>query len=195
MSTSVSTTTARAITGTESTSFSATVFAKYSWMRRRSRATSRVRIASWPKPASTVTSEPKARPKVKEPNAEAPSWRASTTKKPTEISLEPTSAAARKTVFGRIREVPEAATAPSAAAPPGLGCGAVPTVPTFYTIANAPFFPGLVGLLNSLRLSGNEGELVVLDRGLTAEQRARLEPHVRLVQLTEESTPHPTLLK
>lgn len=71
----------------------------------------------------------------------------------------------------------------------------MPTVPTYYTIVNAPFFPGLVGLLNSLRLSGNEGELVVLDRGLTDEQRTRLEPHVRLVRLPAESTPHPTLLK
>jgi hypothetical protein len=71
----------------------------------------------------------------------------------------------------------------------------VPTVPTYYTIANAPFFPGLVALLNSLRLSGNTGELVVLDRGLDDGQRARLEPHARVVQLPEEATPHPAMLK
>ena len=71
----------------------------------------------------------------------------------------------------------------------------MPTDPTYYTIANAPFFPGLVGLLNSLRLSGNEGELVVLDCGLTDEQRTRLEPHARLMQQPAESRPHPALLK
>jgi hypothetical protein len=71
----------------------------------------------------------------------------------------------------------------------------VPTVSTYYTIANAPFFPGLVALLNSLRLSGNAGELVVLDRGLTPEQRALVGPHVRLVELGPEEVVHPTVLK
>lgn len=79
MSTSSSASTATTITGTESTSLSTIVLAKYSSTRRRSRATSRVRIASWPKPASTVTSAPKARPNVSEPNADAPSFRAMTT--------------------------------------------------------------------------------------------------------------------
>jgi len=71
----------------------------------------------------------------------------------------------------------------------------VPTGPTYYTIANAPFFPGLVALLNSLRLSGNEGELVVLDRGLEPGQRARLEAHVRVVELPPGAAAHPILLK
>ena len=71
----------------------------------------------------------------------------------------------------------------------------MPTDPTYYTIANAPFFPGLVALLNSLRLSGNEGELVVLDRGLEPGQRARLEPHARVVDLSREAAGHPTLQK
>jgi hypothetical protein len=71
----------------------------------------------------------------------------------------------------------------------------VPTVPTYYTIATAPFFPGLVALLNSLRLSGNKGELVVLDRGLSDAQRRRLEPHARLVQLPVEAASRPELLK
>jgi len=52
----------------------------------------------------------------------------------------------------------------------------VPTGPTYYTIANAPFFPGVVALLNSLRLTRNTGELVVLDRGLDDDQRERLVP-------------------
>ena len=66
---------------------------------------------------------------------------------------------------------------------------------TFYTIANARYFPGLVALLNSLRLTGHDQELVVLDEGLTAEQRARLDPLVRLVELPEERLGHPALAK
>ena len=99
-------------------------------------------------------------------------------------------------MFGRIREVPEARTAPSAAAATSsVGCRAVPTDPTYYTIATAPFFPGLVALLNSLRLSGNAGELVVLDRGLEAGQRARLEPHAQVVELPPDAATNPILLK
>jgi hypothetical protein len=66
---------------------------------------------------------------------------------------------------------------------------------TFYTIANARYFPGLVALLNSLRLTGHDQELVVLDEGLTAEQRAHLDPVVRLVELPEERLGHPALAK
>jgi hypothetical protein len=92
--------------------------------------------------------------------------------------------------------VPEALTAPSAsAATSSVGCGAVPTEPTYYTIADAPFFPGLVALLNSLRLSGNQGELVVLDRGLERSQRERLEPHARVVELPPDAAANPILLK
>ena len=50
--------------------------------------------------------------------------------------------------------------------------GSVGTEASFYTIADAGFFPGLVALLNSLRLTGNTGELVALDRGLTTAQRS-----------------------
>ncbi|MDQ2909943.1 MAG: hypothetical protein M3R39_02845 [Actinomycetota bacterium] len=71
----------------------------------------------------------------------------------------------------------------------------MPTDPTYYTIANAPFFPGLVALLNSLRLTGNTGELVVLDRGLDERQRERLDGHVRLVELPDERIVHPAVLK
>ena len=71
----------------------------------------------------------------------------------------------------------------------------MPTDSTYYTIANAPFFPGLVALLNSLRLSGNRGELVVLDRGLEEEQRELLAPHATVVQLPDEHVSHPALLK
>ena len=71
----------------------------------------------------------------------------------------------------------------------------MPTGPTYYTIATAPFFPGLVALLNSLRLSGNGGELVVLDRGLASGQRARLERHSRVVELPPARATHPVLVK
>ncbi len=94
MSASPSPPSATTETGRARTSLSASVFAKYSSTRRRSRAISRVRIASWPKPASTVTSAANERPKVNEPKASFPSIRAITTKKATETSFEPTSAAA-----------------------------------------------------------------------------------------------------
>jgi hypothetical protein len=44
----------------------------------------------------------------------------------------------------------------------------------FFTISDSGFFVGTVALLNSLRLTGHEEELVVLDRGLTPGQRSRL---------------------
>ena len=52
---------------------------------------------------------------------------------------------------------------------------------TFFTVANDRFFPGVACLLNSLRVSGNDVELVILDTGLSEAQRRRLEPHARLV--------------
>jgi hypothetical protein len=66
---------------------------------------------------------------------------------------------------------------------------------TFFTLADERFFPGLVCLLNSLRLSGNDAELVVLDIGLSESQRSRLEPHVRLVTPPDEVITQPHLLK
>jgi hypothetical protein len=46
-----------------------------------------------------------------------------------------------------------------------------------YTISDAAFFPRTVMLLNSLRLTGNVGSLVVLDAGLEPGQPRLLEPH------------------
>lgn len=46
---------------------------------------------------------------------------------------------------------------------------------------------GTVALLNSLRLTGHEGELVVLDCGLTASQRDRLAPHCRVESAHRET--------
>ena len=65
---------------------------------------------------------------------------------------------------------------------------------TFYTIADARYFPAR-SLLNSLRLTGHDQELVVLDEGLTADQRARLDPLMRLVELPEGRLGHPALAK
>lgn len=79
--------------------------------------------------------------------------------------------------------------------PRALGWAEVPTDPTYYTIANAPFFPGVVALLNSLRLTGNSGELAVLDVGLTAQQRQVLEGHVRLHTLPPGAETTPFLAK
>jgi hypothetical protein len=66
---------------------------------------------------------------------------------------------------------------------------------TFYTISDARFFPGTAALLNSLRLTGNEGDVVVLDRGLHPDQRTRLEAHARLVRIPDEREVHPTIFK
>jgi hypothetical protein len=66
---------------------------------------------------------------------------------------------------------------------------------TYYTVADTRFFPGAVALLNSLRVTGHDGELVVLDAGLTEAQRARLEPHARLERPPVEAVERATLLK
>jgi len=58
---------------------------------------------------------------------------------------------------------------------------------TYYTITDEAFFVGTVILLNSLRLTGNEGELVVLDCGLTPTQQERLGRHARVVPARRES--------
>jgi hypothetical protein len=64
----------------------------------------------------------------------------------------------------------------------------------FYTITDAGYFPGTVALVNSLRLTGHEHEIVVLDRGLTPLQRELLEPHARLFRFDKEIS-HPAWLK
>ena len=65
---------------------------------------------------------------------------------------------------------------------------------TFHTIANARYFPGLVALVNSMRLTGHDQEVVVLDLGLTPGQRERLADHVTLVQLPNQ-VGHPAFMK
>lgn len=65
----------------------------------------------------------------------------------------------------------------------------------FFTIADRRFFPGAVAMMNSLRLTGNIGDVVVLDRGLTPEQRDLLDHHATVVQLPDEDLGHPVLAK
>jgi hypothetical protein len=54
---------------------------------------------------------------------------------------------------------------------------------TFYTVSDAPFFAGTVALVNSLRITRNGGDVVILDHGLAADQRKRLERHATVVTI------------
>ncbi len=66
---------------------------------------------------------------------------------------------------------------------------------TLYTISDARYFLGTVGLLNSLRLTGNPQPLVILDCGFTDPQRALLRPHCTLRPFPREQAINPTLFK
>lgn len=66
---------------------------------------------------------------------------------------------------------------------------------TFYTVADAAFFPGVVALINSLRLVGHDDPVVVADLGLLPEQRVRLEAVADVVTLDHEVISNPTLYK
>lgn len=66
---------------------------------------------------------------------------------------------------------------------------------TFYAVCNARYFPSLVALLNSLRLTGNPSELVVGDCGLTEEQRQRLAPHCTIFPIPMDRAKDPVLFK
>lgn len=60
----------------------------------------------------------------------------------------------------------------------------------FYSVASSRHFVGLVALLNSLRLTGNDAPLFVADCGLTDLQREQLAPHVVLVEVEDQRSPH-----
>ncbi len=66
---------------------------------------------------------------------------------------------------------------------------------TFYTIGDTGYFPGVVGLHNSLRLMGHRGPLVVLDCGFTPRQRDLLKPHCTLVETPRHHVTNPQLFK
>jgi hypothetical protein len=66
---------------------------------------------------------------------------------------------------------------------------------TFFTVCNDKYFPGLVGLVNSLRLMGHDDPVVVGDCGLTAAQREALAPLCRLFKLDSSLVRNPTQYK
>jgi hypothetical protein len=69
--------------------------------------------------------------------------------------------------------------------------GDVPAL-AFCTIADAAYFPGVVALVNSLRLQGHHEPLTILDLGLTAPQRDQLRGTCEFV--TPAQPRHPWLL-
>jgi len=72
----------------------------------------------------------------------------------------------------------------------------IDAAPSFFTVSDSRFFVGTAAMLNSLRLSGNDGELVVIDAGLTEEQRKRLERAATLVDVPPDvASGHPLLVK
>jgi hypothetical protein len=53
----------------------------------------------------------------------------------------------------------------------------------YYAVCDERYFLGAVALVNSLRLTGNAGDIVILDVGLTADQRTFLERECRIVRI------------
>lgn len=65
----------------------------------------------------------------------------------------------------------------------------------FFTVSGSAYFAGTAGLLNSLRLTGHPQELVVLDRGLTPDQRRVLGQEATLFELPFQRDAHAYLVK
>ena len=65
---------------------------------------------------------------------------------------------------------------------------------TYFTVSDHTYFLGTVALLNSLRLTGNDDPVVVLDTGLTPPERTALEPHAVVVTIPDDRG-NPVLLK
>jgi len=59
----------------------------------------------------------------------------------------------------------------------------------FYCVAEDRYFPGVVAMLNSLRLVGHAEPAFVLDCGLTRAQRDLLAPHATLVDSPHDTPP------
>lgn len=66
---------------------------------------------------------------------------------------------------------------------------------TFYTVADESFFPGVVALVNSLRVCGHSERVVVGDVGLRPDQRARLEGVAEVVNIAGDLIENPLLYK
>ena len=64
----------------------------------------------------------------------------------------------------------------------------------FFTIADASYFPGLVGLVNSLRLHGQTEPITVLDLGLSGDQRTVLHEQCEFVVPSPDMLRHPWLM-
>lgn len=69
-----------------------------------------------------------------------------------------------------------------------------PAQATLYTVCDRRYFLGLAALRNSLALTNPGVDLVILDCGLTDEQRRRLEPSCRLVSVDRDGM-EPHMLK
>lgn len=66
---------------------------------------------------------------------------------------------------------------------------------TYYTVSDHRFFLGTVALLNSLHVTGNAAEFVVIDTGLAPKQRELLSEHATVVAPPKEIEGHPVLMK
>lgn len=66
---------------------------------------------------------------------------------------------------------------------------------TYFTVGNSRYFPGTAALINSMRLTGNEGRIVILDAGLSVSEQGRLSEHAELVDVRPEAERNPLLLK
>jgi hypothetical protein len=66
---------------------------------------------------------------------------------------------------------------------------------TYYTVAEAAFFLGAVMLVNSLRVTGNDGKIVVLDMGLEVEQRKLLERDAEVISPSRPAHATPGTMK
>jgi hypothetical protein len=66
---------------------------------------------------------------------------------------------------------------------------------TYYTVSDHRFFLGTVALLNSLHLTNNVGEVVVLDVGLTGSERKLLSAHATVFAPPRAVDVHPVMIK
>ena len=60
----------------------------------------------------------------------------------------------------------------------------------FYCISSALYFPGAVGLVNSLRLQGHTEPIYLLDCGLSERQRELIAPEATIVPAPRELPPY-----
>src|SRR5579862_7068857 len=77
---------------------------------------------------------------------------------------------------------------------PQVGPAPVANGRAVFCVANAAHFLGAVALINSLRLTGWNDEIVVVDCGLGPEQRSVLELEARILPVAEGPDP-PQLVK